>query len=310
MPPPLNCEPLSCRGNIDIRQDRGKLLGGAGANTTVKATGRDDWDGSILLKMADISEMARENTAKVVKSLQADVLCTVETENREALRDFDSQMLGNRYPFELLIDGNDPRGIDVGLYSKFPIRDIHTHIFDKGEDGRAIFSRDCLEVELELPGGKPLYMLCNHFKSQGYGAAEANDARRRKQAERVAEIVSEYNLKTDCVIVAGDLNDSPQREPHTLQALLDVENLFEALELQFPEAKDRWTYHYRNEFNQIDFLLISKPLKTKLEEAGVERRGIYKLSELTDGAEEAFDTVTSWSNAASDHAAVWAEFRL
>jgi endonuclease/exonuclease/phosphatase family metal-dependent hydrolase len=295
---------------IEIREDRGKLFGGSAANLSVKAKGRDDWDGSISLKMAQISEMARENTAKVVKALKADVLCTVETEDRQALRAFDSQMLGSRYPFELLIDGNDPRGIDVGLYSKFPIVDIHTHIFDKGAGGRAIFSRDCLEVELGLPNGKPLYVLANHFKSQGYGNPAANDARRRQQAERVAQILSRYNLKTDYVIVAGDLNDSPERPPYALKPLLDVENLFNALAIEFPDVKDRWTYHYRNDFNQIDFLLVSKALKAKLVQAGIERRGIYKLGELTDGAEQEFDTVTSWTNAASDHAAVWAEFSL
>ena len=73
---------------IEIAEDRGKLFTGQGANRRVTAKGRDDWDGSIQFKKAEISEMARENTAKVVKALKADILCTVETESREALRDF------------------------------------------------------------------------------------------------------------------------------------------------------------------------------------------------------------------------------
>ena len=34
------------------------------------------------------------------------------------------------YPYILLIDGNDPRGIDVAIMSRHPIMDISTHIFD------------------------------------------------------------------------------------------------------------------------------------------------------------------------------------
>jgi len=34
------------------------------------------------------------------------------------------------YPYILLIDGNDPRGIDVAILSRYPIIDVKTHIFD------------------------------------------------------------------------------------------------------------------------------------------------------------------------------------
>jgi hypothetical protein len=47
--------------------------------------------------------------------------------------------------------------------------------------------------------------------------------------------------------------------------------------------------------------------------AGVERRGIFDLNLLTSASgvvdvEREYETVTSWTNAASDHGAVWAEF--
>lgn len=41
-----------------------------------------------------------------------------------------------------------------------------------------------------------------------------------------------------------------------------------------------------------------------------ERRGIHVLSDITQGKETEFDTVTSAANAASDHGAVWAEFAV
>lgn len=97
---------------------------------------------------------------------------------------------------------------------------------------------------------------------------------------------------------------------------MDVRYLYDVLELQYPHhPKKRWTYHYRGRFEQIDYVLVSKPLKEKFIKAGVERRGMYDLDGLTSGNpdiddETQFDSVTHWTNAGSDHGAVWADFRL
>jgi len=291
---------------IDIREDRGKLFTGKGANLRVSASGAGAWDGVVEFRRARVPDMARESTAAVVKALKVDLLCSVEVEDRTILKDFNSQMLGTkRFSYPMLIDGNDPRGIDVGILSNFEITSITTHMFD--EDGKGtIFSRDCLELELKLPDGRPLYLLCNHLKSQGYGAKAANDAKRLRQTQRIAEILSGYNLTKDMVIVAGDLNDKPGAAP--LAPLLKLSNLTDVLELQFPNINDRWTYKYKNELNQIDFLLVSKPLKTGFVEASVERRGLFGIKAIT--GETPFPSVTTPTTAASDHCAVVAEFNV
>lgn len=299
---------------VDVREDRGKLFKKRGWTVTgVRAGGAGEWDGSIEFKRARFSELTRENTARVIKDLKADVLCIVEAENRETLKSFDAHVLRYRYPYEMLIDGNDPRGIDVGLYSKLALGAIRTHMFDKDERG-TIFSRDCLEVEVILPNDVPLHLLCNHFKSRGYDFYGSADDKRTRQARKVAEILSKYDLAKDWVVVAGDFNDNPTSDP--LQPLLTTENLYDVLALQFPEDEgNRWTYHY-NKFEQIDFVLVSKPLKDRFRSAGVERRGMHNLGKLTRSAngkvtvEEEYKTVTHWTNAASDHGAVWAEFGL
>ncbi len=297
---------------ITVREDRGKLFKKQGWSVTgVKAAGAGDWDGEIEFKRARFSEIARENTARVFKAVRADIACVVEAESRPSLKAFDAHLLNSSYKVEMLIDANDQRGIDVGLYSKYPLGGVWTHMFDQ-EGSKTVFSRDCLEVEVHLAGDQPLFMLCNHFKSRGYDSDGTADEKRERQARRVAEILGKYDLAQEWVIVAGDLNDNPARDP--LQPLLNVHNLFDVLALQFPaEDAKRWTYHY-NDFEQIDYLLVSKPLQERLRQAGVERRGLYRLKKLTSGSggavetEEEFDTVTHWTNAASDHGAVWAEF--
>lgn len=299
---------------IKIREDRGKLFKRQGwAVVGVKAEGANSWDGTIEYKKAKYSEVARANTAKVIKKVKPHIACLVEADHRLALKAFDSQLSNNRFKYEMLIDGNDRRGIDVGIMSKFVFGNIKTHIFAKS--GRSqIFSRDCLEIETIIDENTSIYFLINHFKSKGYDADGKSNFKRERQAKKVKEILSHYDLNKDYVVVAGDLNDTPDSDP--LKPLTSINKLHDVLELQFGQDKSqRWTYHY-NDFEQIDYLLISEALKKKFLDAGVERGGMYNLNKLTRtsngkvATEQQFDTVTHWTNQASDHGAVWANFDL
>ena len=207
------------------------------------------------------------------------------------------------YRHNMLIDGNDDRGIDVGILSRFEIRTVRSHIDDSftASNGQtfAIFSRDCPEYEVILPSGKSLWMLCNHFKSKGYGSKAENDAKRARQANRAREILGRFDLTQDFVAVAGDLNDTPNSQP--LATLLQTSDLFDVLgspQLQGP----RWTY--QDGKDQIDYLLVSKALNQKMQAVGIDRRGIFR----SDVAH--FPQVTDKITQASDHAAVWAEFNI
>jgi len=273
----------------------------------VKANGRADWVGGLSLKRDELPTDAQVNTAKVIQAVGADIQCVVEVEDRPTLETFNDGPLKRAFGYNLVIDGNDQRGIDVGVLSKVPFGRIRTHVFDPDGAPRTkrVFSRDCLELEVVLSGAKSMFLLVNHFKSQGYGPKDSNDARRKRQADRVVEILGSYDLSNDLVVVAGDFNDKPDSAP--LASLLGIAGLTDALKKQFPDPKDRWTYKDKK---QIDYLLVSAPLAEAMTKAGVERRGMFQADKLTGGAVMPFDTVTSDTNDASDHAAVWAEFDL
>lgn len=282
------------------------------AKTQVVASGRDDWFGAIDLKKQNYSEVARKNTAKVIKSVDADILCVVEAEDRIALDRFSKDLLKSnsrfkKYAFNILIDGNDRRGIDVALYSRFPIRNVRTNIFDD-RGGKSVFSRDCLEVQVDAGLDKPIHVLVNHLKSKGYGRPADNDRRRKEQSSAIAKILRErYSLNSDYVVVAGDLNDTPASDP--LSPVTGMNHIHDALDLQFGSDMDsRWTYTYRGALNQIDYLLLSTPLKNKFVESGVERRGIYYVNRASSGSESRFSSITRPTEQASDHGAVWADF--
>jgi predicted extracellular nuclease len=277
--------------------------------TQVVAAGRGDWEGWLAFKRDRFADPARGNTAKVIRAVNAQVIGLVEVEDRIALKRFSAEKITGtkKYPCNMCIDGNDDRGIDVGILSRLPIAAVCSHSDDR--DGSSpIFSRDCLEVQIKLPNGKDLWVLLNHFKSKGYGVAAESNAKRRRQAERVAEILAEkYDLSSDLVVVCGDFNDTPGSAP--LAPLLGVAHLHDVLELTFQNPADRWTYRYQQN-QQIDYLLVSEPLKDALQGAGVERRGIYEVDQFSGGAISAFPTVTGKTSSASDHGAVWADFQL
>src|SRR5215510_6163142 len=85
-----------------------------------------------------------------------------------------------------------------------------------------------------------------------------SNLRRAQQARRVAELVGEHDLQKQYLVVAGDLNDTPNSKP--LKPLLSKKGLFN-VNLKLPPA-DRFTY--RSPKEQIDYLLISEALKARL----------------------------------------------
>jgi endonuclease/exonuclease/phosphatase family metal-dependent hydrolase len=276
----------------------------------IKAKGKDDWKGFIAFKTDDFIETTIKNTAKVINSVSADIISLIEVEDKTTLDTFNSQFIKKRYPYSMLIDAFDPRGIDVALLSRSEMFNIRTHMFEKVGRSR-IFSRDCLEVTIKLPGDDFLYVFVNHFKSQGYGSKKENDAKRLRQAQRVVDIIKERNhdLMKDKVVVLGDFNATP--ESKSLSPLMHMKELKDVLALKITKPEDRWTYHY-NANQQLDFILISEPLQKACKQAGVERRGIFDVAKYSNGRVIAWPEVqdNGITASASDHGAVWAEFDL
>lgn len=268
----------------------------------VTAKGKNSWFGWIELVKENVDAATTKNTAKVIDAVNADVLCTVEVESRPALKKFNDEILSKKFAHCMVIDGNDPRGIDVGLCSNIPITKMISHVDDDYEASNhkryTIFSRDCPEYELTLPGGDKLYVLCNHLKSQGYGTQTSNDARRKRQAQQIVKILDKYDLSNQYVVVLGDFNDRSDSDP--LSPLFGIPGLHH-VNKNIPGNKGT----YLNGANEdIDHIFASSALMLKFVKGEIERRGIYKKNG------NMFPTVKSAADQASDHAAVWAEFDI
>ena len=313
-----------------VRTIRGKLLrrprGGA---TEVVAAGRGDWIGWAELKMTHVNEVAVENTARVIRDVDADILAVVEAENRVVLQQFTDSVLDrvreelpaderpDPYANHMLIDGNVARGIDVGLMTKpgFAIGEMHSHIHDRDAAGVPVFSRDCPEYAVTTPAGERIWVLPNHFKSKFGSNQAASDRKRRRQAERTAEL---YRALRDAgerlVVVLGDLNDTPGSTP--LRPLLTRTELRDVSEHpnfdpgEFnagPRNTDRGigTYRLGNDDDKIDYLLLSPSLFERVGTAGLFRKGAWPGSRPPRW--EVYPQVARKVHVASDHHVIWAD---
>ena len=101
-----------------LRQNRGKLRARRGGKLEIVADGCADWLGWVELRTAPVNTTALRATAHVLRAVDADVQAIVEADSRPALERFFQRFVAGpraRYAPAMLIDGNDDRGIDVGL---------------------------------------------------------------------------------------------------------------------------------------------------------------------------------------------------
>jgi len=297
---------------IRLNEIRGHLLNRE--RTAVQANGREDWIGWFELNRDVVEETAIENTARVIKEVSADILCVVEVEDRIAINRFNDTVIskigGQKYAHTMVIDGNDNRGIDVGIMTKpsFNIKSIGTHVDDEDEGG-LIFSRDCAEYTITTPLGNEILVLVNHLKSQGFGTAEENDKKRKRQSKRLREIYEQrLQQGIEFIAITGDLNVPPSHD--SLQPLVGNGSSLVDI-MSHPKFKSDGfpgTWANGNARNKLDYILMSPNLKDKVLQGGIERRGVWGGHDGT--LFEHFPEIKKETDAASDHAALWVDLDM
>ena len=304
-----------------LRQNRGRLLTRHNDGTVdIVANGRIDWVGWVDLKKEPVNELATQHTAMVIRDINAQILGVVEAENRVSLRDFSkillTQVSGSSYRQVMVIDGNDERGIDVGIMTAtgYEIVGIRSHVDDDDGEG-PVYSRDCPEFTVITPSGDEVVMLVNHFKSKGYGTQSDSDKRRRRQAAWTAAIYE--RLIADGhpnVVVVGDLNDTPDEPgdpPGPLAPLLVDTDLRDVTTHPTftPDPNGRpGTYGNGTKSQKIDYVLLSPALFSKVTGGGIFRLGVW--GGVNGTLFPHYPTMTRKVEQGSDHAAIFADINL
>jgi endonuclease/exonuclease/phosphatase family metal-dependent hydrolase len=324
----FNVENLFSRPEFADRAGEDALIG------TYRFTDAEEGRLARRIVEAAASDDKRQLTAHAIAEARADVVALQEVDDRDALELFHDRYLdrhfeaergrqrrayvraeraaGRRperrvlermaaaraYPWRVLVEGNDGRGIDVGLLSRLPVG-VRSHAHRSFEElgvwsdalekyrekidgverrlepsGR-VFRRDCLEVDLHIAGRALTLFIC-HFKSMS-GGRERTRPLRLAEAAAVKRIVSErFGAATPSAnwIICGDLNDyyeidgdrdlvsleTGHDSPSALSTLLED---WVAVDIgaRLP-AEERWTSYYGREdaYTCLDYLLLSPAL--------------------------------------------------
>jgi endonuclease/exonuclease/phosphatase family metal-dependent hydrolase len=303
--------------NVLLRQSKGNLLKRPkSAPPEIVANGRADWVGSLELNRAPVNHEAMLNTARVIRDLSADVLGVVEAEHRPSLGDFNADILGSpvvggtAYRHVMLIDGNDDRGIDVGLMTgpAHPIGLMRSRVDDRRTNGSPLFSRDCPVYHITTPGGARLLVMVVHFKSKFGGNDAKSQAKRRDEAARVAALYQAHRAAgIDHIAIMGDFNDTPDSAP--LAPLLAGTDLVDSFTLPVhDDGGFPGTHGNCRAGTKIDYILLSPAMAAAATASGVIRTGMRP----NKGAPPwpIYPTLTRQVEAASDHAALWVDVAI
>ncbi|WP_420349902.1 endonuclease/exonuclease/phosphatase family protein [Pelagibius sp.] len=248
-----------------------------------------------LVKTKDKDD--RATIAARVKAMDVDVLAVQEVENIDILKTFNHQDLGSLYPYYTLIEGNDPRLIDVGLLSKYPLGQVtswHQAVHAEDPD-EPIFGRDLLQVEVLNPTRRrTLFTVFNthlkshfvDFRDDPVAGKQKNDTRRRRQAETVRRIIEDQTRPNSRYILTGDMNDPPEAAPLAAFANSDlglVNALAAPTETRPPKADTpmppgpAWTHRFKPsgkpaEYHLYDHIWLSPSLAPRQTLAMIDRR--------------------------------------
>ncbi len=200
--------------------------------------------------------------AAVLRELDPDLVAVQEVENRFLLERFVHKHLPDSGYQVVLIEGNDDRGIDVGLLSRLPVRSStsYRHRRFRAANGREYnFRRDLLRVEISAPMRFDVFVA--HLKSQrGDHGAELI---RTAEAEEIARIVREEAAEHASyrAVLLGDLNEKPGG--NTLRTLTEA-GLIDTM-----AHTRKATFHQRPHRGRLDYALVTHALRDHVHSARI-----------------------------------------
>jgi endonuclease/exonuclease/phosphatase family metal-dependent hydrolase len=284
----------------------------------IVATGRGDWGGWLEWATPPVDETSTRMTAQVIHDVGADIQAVVEAEDRPSLDRFNTDLLADQYGHVMLIDGNDTRGIDVGILTSPQVEILsmrsNVDLPDPGAAGEHLFSRDCAQYQCRLLSGATVWVLVNHFKSQSGGGGP----KRARQARGVRAIVEDLVATGERhIVVLGDLNEGPTilgQPAANLATLVDPNGpLVEVYALPtFNQGPRPGTFQSCGIRNRLDYILVSHDLAGLVVGGGIERRGLWGTPTNVNppGNWDIYPQITVAHQAASDHAAIYVDINI
>jgi len=229
-----------------------------------------------------LSEDDRTLTAQALAATRADICALQEVENLVTLTTFHDKYLSRwsakPYGQHVLHEGNDLRGIDVGILSQLDIvrqtshaalsfADLQITPPTKAHRNERIFRRDCLELDI-VKEGEGLTLFVCHFKSM-HGGRDATRSVRQAEALAVRKLIEARfpdPAKAKWVIL-GDLNDYFEidgvgDQGHGLGPLIEDGFAIDLAMACINDPLERWSHHYTPlaQYTALDHIVVSPAL--------------------------------------------------
>ncbi|MBQ7529013.1 endonuclease/exonuclease/phosphatase family protein [bacterium] len=241
--------------------------------------------------------------AENIRQADADIVALQECTSRQTLSDFlENHNLSENYPHIAHVSGNDFRGVNVAVISKYPFTEVTSHkdvrfpLVDGSGEGK--FSRDFLRVDVDINGNNEadFTLYTAHSRSRLPVGSVKAEVKRISEAKAMREI-AESEMKRypqRLFVITGDLNDGSQDT--SLQTLLkpssEQEEWVDSLADKPREEQITWP-SYRSKYNdypaeQLDHIIFPKSAQKQL----------------------ANSKVNCYNNNASDHFLLTSEFYL
>jgi endonuclease/exonuclease/phosphatase family metal-dependent hydrolase len=193
--------------------------------------------------------------AEAIAGFDADVVALQELETQACLDALLSR-LSDQFPYGTLGEINTPGSVDVAILSKTPIDSVVKHRdlerLTRPDGSRTNYSREFLEARVRVASGTEVVVFAAHFRSK----AMDDPGRRLAEAQTSRRIADEVAAASPgaLVVLAGDLNDTPDSPP--LLALTENDGLLRVA-ADLPVA-DQYTYVFNGRGEVIDHILQAK----------------------------------------------------
>lgn len=210
----------------------------------------------------------------ILAELDPDVIVFSEVENQDVLDDINAG-LENVYVDSSILEGNDPRSIDIAALSKIPFTKVVSHLDESFVVEGTVapefeFTRDLLEYHFQV-GEQKVVLLGVHYKAKG---PPDNPDKRLAEAQRTRAVADELTAAdpTLGVLVLGDYNDLPESPP--LDAVTGADPVYVDV-ASFITEGDRWSFDFQGSLELIDHQMGNPVMMSKLDEtsAHIEHEG-------------------------------------
>lgn len=211
-----------------------------------------DWNEKVVAeKMARIAD-----TVLQINGVGPDVLILVEVENIRVLKQLNDNYLQKAgYTTVELLEGDDRRGIDIGILSRLPLAGTPVLNKIKFKQKPAPQTRGIMEVPLKLSNGETLFVLGVHFPSQ------ANPHEQRVDAVATLNdiLASKGNAN---IVVGGDFNITKEEDrssqlfTETLGSIWQVSHLVGC-------STCEGSHYFKGGWSFLDALLFSQAMNAQ-----------------------------------------------